>query len=271
MRILLLMLSNFFFLASQCQTLHISGSVMQPDNTILPYVNIGIKQKNIGTVSDLKGMFDLAIPSSHQNDTLTFSYIGCKELNIPIGQILKTGEKNFILIPEETILEEVIISNKKPIIKKLGIKSSTPLLSSPPIAYKSKDINEFAQYININNKPSRILDANIKILTRASDSTIVRINFYDIDNGFPGRKIFPKNIIRNVPVENGWLTIDLKDYNIVFDKNFFIGFEFMPIQSKYTFMYGARLGGEVIARESSLGVWKKEKGGSVSAYVTVKQ
>lgn len=42
----------------------------------LPFVNIGIKGKNIGTMSQPEGMFSLVIPASHENDTLTFSMVG---------------------------------------------------------------------------------------------------------------------------------------------------------------------------------------------------
>src|SRR5476651_2034578 len=45
-------------------------------NEALSYVNIGIKHKNIGTVSLRDGSFNLTIPPENKSDTLTFSMVG---------------------------------------------------------------------------------------------------------------------------------------------------------------------------------------------------
>jgi len=44
----------------------------------IPYVNIGIVKKNIGTVSDSEGKFDLKFPMTLENDTIKLSSIGYK-------------------------------------------------------------------------------------------------------------------------------------------------------------------------------------------------
>jgi hypothetical protein len=69
------------------------------------------------------------------------------------------------------------------------------------------------------------------------------------------------------------ITIDLSIYNIVLKNDFFVGFEFLPERkiTKYSFSYGGQLGGNSVARTSSLGKWEKQNGASLSAYVTLKQ
>jgi len=59
-------------------TLHgqktIAGSVIkQENNTPIAYVNIGIVGKNIGTVSDKDGKFNLLIEAQYMYDSLLFS------------------------------------------------------------------------------------------------------------------------------------------------------------------------------------------------------
>jgi hypothetical protein len=44
----------------------------------------------------------------------------------------------------------------------------------------------------------------------------------------PTKRLVEKLIIKRIPVKQGWLVFDLKDYDIVLDQDFYIGFEFLP-------------------------------------------
>src|ERR1700743_570917 len=67
----------------------ISGKVIDADNKeMLPYVNIGIKHKNIGTVSTKNGSYSILIPAQDEDDTLTFSMVGYNEFNLPLRNII---------------------------------------------------------------------------------------------------------------------------------------------------------------------------------------
>lgn len=54
----------------------------------IAYVNIGIPNKNSGTVSDTEGAFSLTIDESHQNDSLKFSCIGFESKTLSIKDML---------------------------------------------------------------------------------------------------------------------------------------------------------------------------------------
>ena len=62
-----------------CNTLHgqnIKGVVINAtNNQPIEFVNIGIVEKNIGTVTNLNGKFNLFVDSAYDNDTLMFSVI----------------------------------------------------------------------------------------------------------------------------------------------------------------------------------------------------
>lgn len=268
--LLIFLLNAYSILLGQS---HISGTVKQSDNSLMPYVNIGIKSKNIGTVSDEKGEFELVIPKRLMTDTLTFSSVGFEEINIPVQSFLILTVKEFTLHQKTSVLEEVVIVNKKIKIKKIGTQSHNPFLSGAAESKDKKDIVEFAKHIDINGKASNIQSVSIYLLGLNIDTATFRINFYNEADDLPQLRIIEKSILQRVNIKRGWLTIDLSKYNIILKNNFFVGFEFLPERkiSKYSFNYGAQLGGNSVARTSSLGKWGKFKGATLSAYVTVAQ
>src|SRR6478752_1226442 len=75
----------------------------------LAYVNIGVKEKNIGTVSKEDGSFTINIPSEYQSHNLTFSMVGYDESNRSIKDLM--SDKNIIELNEKsTQLDEVVIT-----------------------------------------------------------------------------------------------------------------------------------------------------------------
>ena len=77
---LMLGINNYIF--SQAQ---ITGKVIDAKNASpLAYVNIGIKESSIGTVSKEDGSFTIVIPFEYQTDSLTFSMVGYHESNLSI-------------------------------------------------------------------------------------------------------------------------------------------------------------------------------------------
>lgn len=69
----------FSFYVNLCsQEIMINGRVLNSNNEILQYVNIYVKESNIGTISNANGEFNLKIPIKYAKDTLYFSYIGFK-------------------------------------------------------------------------------------------------------------------------------------------------------------------------------------------------
>ncbi len=79
----------------------------------LPFVAVGIAEKNIGTVSNYDGFFTLRIPSSLRNVSLTISHLGYKSQHIPVSLLI--NQKADIYLETEYIsLQEVIIRNIDP-------------------------------------------------------------------------------------------------------------------------------------------------------------
>lgn len=271
LKIGLVLLLNLFLISSFGQSYHISGVVTDTNNSPISYVNIGIKLKNVGTTTDVKGYFDIEIPEKWINDTLSFTCIGFNDLNLPIKLIYSNSIKDFQLSNKPTELKEVVVTGKKGKEVTVGIKSRSPMLSSPPVSFNKRDILEFAQFIDIKNTPSSIVSTSLMLLPKYTDTVTLRIKFYNVKNGLPFENISDENIIEKIAITKGWLTIDLLKYRLLFDEDFFISYEFLPDGNQHSFHYGARFGGNLISRSSSLGSWTKNKGFSFSSYVTLKK
>lgn len=77
------------------------------------YANIGIVNKNFGTLSNADGTFLIRVPEAYKNDILQFSAIGFRKRSIPITSLSKE-EKNIITLIEQPLqLATVTVSQKK--------------------------------------------------------------------------------------------------------------------------------------------------------------
>ncbi|MCA1919890.1 MAG: carboxypeptidase-like regulatory domain-containing protein, partial [Flavobacterium piscis] len=120
-KLLLLFLITFNMFA---QKKNISGEIKDSQsNSILEYVNIGIANKNTGTVSNSKGIFNLRLNDKvTANDTIVFSHVGYKSKKIIVNQLKQ--ENNLILLePSDNMLKEVVIKFKQPKTKQFGRSS----------------------------------------------------------------------------------------------------------------------------------------------------
>jgi hypothetical protein len=80
----------------------------------LPYANIGIRGKHIGTITNQDGEFSLSLSSENLNDTLVFSYLGYQNTEVPVADLEK-NEIEIFLKEDFISLQEVIIRNNDPL------------------------------------------------------------------------------------------------------------------------------------------------------------
>jgi hypothetical protein len=91
------------------------GQVVDPSTLDpLPFVNIGLVNKNIGTVTDEEGYFQLEVdPKKYGKSNLRFSMIGYESKTFQLEEYL---QNELIIIPlaeEATALEEVVVTTKR--------------------------------------------------------------------------------------------------------------------------------------------------------------
>lgn len=205
------------------QNKEIKGEVRHfEDNEPLTYVNIGIANKTVGTVSNKNGLFYLSLNEKvKQNDTVVFSFIGYRTERYLISEL--NDKNNIILLqPENTELDEVIVSSKKIKLKSKKIGRTSKGLGLTHMnfySYYEEDVDdrlskERGMKLKI-RRNCHIKDLNFKITSNDFTSLKFRVNFYKIEDGLPNELLIEKNIVFEVK-DNflGWFEVDLEPYEI---------------------------------------------------------
>lgn len=246
------------YYSSIAQT-NLSGIVVDSDNqTVLPFVNIGIKKKNIGASSLPDGTFSIKIPTQNENDNLTFSMVGYSELNLPIKNIVASNQTTFQLKIKTTALKLVAVTANRLVEQPFGIKNNVSLIHFLDGSNNQNDIFEIAQLTKLDRSLSKITSVNLHINESRDDSGTFRINFYGYDGSRPMERIIEKSIVQTKQIKEGWLKFDLTKYNVYINGNFVVAIEFIPTKKvNSTIKYEVKLGGSTksFVRTSSNGDW----------------
>lgn len=227
MKVLLTIIIGFISVIVYSQEKKISGKVWNfENNKPLPYVNIGIKNKTVGTVSNDNGMFELLLnDKATSKDTVYFSYIGFNTEKYLVSELSKM--KNPILLqPQNTELDEVVISSQKIKLKskKIG-RTSKGLGLMHANFYTSHEIDvddRLSKEMGMELKVRRnchIKDLNFNVTSNQFKSLKFRVNIYKIENGLPTDLIIKDNIFFEIK-DNflGWVKVDLEPYDIQLKK-----------------------------------------------------
>lgn len=223
MKVFLSIIIGFISIIVYSQEKIISGKVLNFENSEpLAYVNIGIKNKTVGTVSNDNGLFKLSLNDKvTSKDTIVFSFIGFKTEKYLVSELNKIKEP-ILLQPKNTELDEVVVSSKKIKLKskKIGRTSKgLGLMHSNFYSYYEKDVDdrlskERGMKFKM-RKNCHIKDLNFNITSNDFKSLKFRVNFYKIQDGLPTDLIVQENIIFEIK-DNflGWFKVDLEPYKI---------------------------------------------------------
>ncbi|MBB5282238.1 putative alpha/beta superfamily hydrolase [Rhabdobacter roseus] len=228
----------------------------------LAYVNIGIKEKNIGAISKEDGSFEINIAHEYQNDSLTFSLVGYKESNFLIRELVLDTTVLVRLKEKVVQLREVAVVGEKLVEKKYGIKKRGTIHFTDGI-FKKDDSFEIGQVINLGSSPAQITSVNLHVNSSRPDSASFRINFYryDADENTPKERIMEQSILQRHPIKEGWLKFDLAEYSILLKGSVLASIEFIPENKEDVkqIFYEVKLGGssKSFFRRTSLGRWTR--------------
>lgn len=260
----------------------INGEIKDIQNkTLLQYVNIGIANKGVGTVSNSNGIFSLKLNEKiKESDTITFSHIGYKTKKIAITE-LKKSNNSVELEPEINTLNEITVKFVKPKPKKFGRNSKgLGLMHCNFYSSYEKNVDDrLSKEIGMKfklKKDCKINDLNFNVSSNEFKSLKFRLNFYKIENGFPTKIIIEKDIIFEIKDGFlGWYNLDLKPFEIYLDKEMediavtiqWVESVKMNEKSKYFSLTTAMSTTETsFFREKSMDIWKKS-GQSLSFYL----
>lgn len=223
MRSVLFSFLVFSCLISAGQVL-IKGRVVTSDAEPIPFVNIGIVDTHIGTISELNGEFDLLVPAEYVGQNLLVSCVGFHRQSFKI-QATKEQELEVILKENVSQLQEIVISEKrdKPKIEKVGGVYSTASRFMTDVDYAGSAI---AQLVKTEFDTTFIHWVSLGYSSRLRDLKM-RIKFLRVDEeGKPGEEIIPKEIIVDLLPHDGYTKFNLEnEFLFLTDKEFFVQFE----------------------------------------------
>ena len=238
----------------------------------LPYVNIGLVNQNIGTVTDEAGYFELEVPGNGYADaTLRFSMIGFEPQDFTLQEYRDQKILTIPLNEKATALEEVVLTTKrnKYQTKILGNKTTSQLIYA---AFTTNKLgNEMGFLVRGRKNPMILKKFNVSLVENDYGPIRFRLNFYDLKDGLPNETLLNENIIVETDIQSGIVSKDLTPYEIVIDQDFFVAIEWIEdLGPGKLFFSGGFFGSPLIAREVSQGTWSKVGSASVGMNVEVR-
>ncbi len=212
------------------QERQIKGIITDSLNNPIQYVNIGVLNKPIGTVSNQNGEYSLNINKSSDSDTLKISCLGYKTVEKRINKI-ENNNFNVSLINYVDELKEVIIKSDKLKTYTDG-KDKTNASSEVTFAIPGqKDLNlgsEVGRKFSLGSKkPSLLNEFKFFIKQNNFESVKFRINIYSILKNKPNQKLNDENIIIKIEKEKGWIIVDLSQYDIKVQEDIIVSVEWI--------------------------------------------
>lgn len=255
-----LTLMAFFLVVSGISAQTFNGTLKDArTGELLPYVNIGVVNKNIGTVSGETGKFTLIVPEGHAADTIRISMLGYKTKEYIVSNFANRIKENSEIKMEQHItqLKEVVVSNRKSGDKLLGNKTESKSVTA---AFTSNKLgNEVGTVMKIKGSSALLKTFTASIASDDNPPVKMRLNFYSLKKGMPDKLLINENIIVSVPKNSGRLVVDLTPYNIMVEDNFFASLEWIEDSpdSKRIWFSAALFATPIISRETSQGTWTK--------------
>ncbi len=216
----------FFLAITSIYASDIKGQILDSKTKQpLAFVNVGLTNRVKGTTSNEDGLFDLK--DCQGSDRIKFSMIGYEIFELEVNNLINTLNNNngvVYLKAKSFELETIDVKARKKIKSKtLGVKACS---QSVWFGLGSSELGaEVALLIENDLKNAVISNISFCIATSPYDTLYFRVNIYDALNGMPDKNILTKPIIvRTVGV--GRNTINIEEYNIRIDGDFFVGLEY---------------------------------------------
>ncbi len=204
----------------------------------IPYVNIGILKKGLGTVSDEKGIFHLELNPSEftQKDILIISSIGYEPIEIPVPQLeFRYNEYPEIYMqPKVEQLNEVVLTNAGAFQREgyLGYQNG----GERTFGYWKDNIalgGELGTRIKINKGLRKLEEFQFEVWGNTADSVLVRVNFYELDKikGLPGKNLnrTGKNILYTIKALPEVVRLPIGNFDIYVKDDFVVTLELLKV------------------------------------------
>ncbi|PTX12242.1 carboxypeptidase-like protein [Pontibacter mucosus] len=278
---LVLLLLLFVSTSIHAQALRISGRVVNTTTQQpIPYANIGIAGKAIGTVATASGDFAFTVKEGQlaSTDKLVASCVGYESMVIALDagklEVLQISLK-----PQVVEIAEVKVQTGKPRKKVLGKDDRAffthyNFYTVHDTAAHDRLGREVGNFIKL-SKACYVNDFNVYVGWSEFTSVKFRLNIYDVVDDLPGESLLQEDVIFEAKGSNpGWVQVDLKGYNILLEGHDQVavtvqwlesvkqkdGSRFLAVPAAISPVHS------IVRRDKSAAGWKKS-GGYLSMYL----
>ncbi|MDQ2792382.1 MAG: carboxypeptidase-like regulatory domain-containing protein [Bacteroidota bacterium] len=250
----------------------------------LPYVNIGVPGKDLGTVADEHGSYRLPFREVLAAATVRISSLGYAPRNLTLTEL--AARPNVELTPEAVPLAEVQVRGK-PQFRRTHTLGNTGNAEMAINTLGSNSLgSQVGTVIKLNRRPARLVNAVFNIARSSPGQVTFRVNIYRLGpDGLPTEvKLLTRDIIVTSAVVRGPITVDLSADQLVLNEDFFLAIELLkwtnPAPTGSEFAFSGALGyfhNEIYHRYTSQAAWERTSIGALLAgmqprlsfYVTV--
>ncbi len=197
-------------------------------NQPIPYVNIGVINKNTGTVSSEDGTFIFQLEAMFDPDSLRFSSIGYESKTSLIKDFRKqfsSGQTTIRLVPKAIGLQEVIITGnqEKPIVIGHPPKSR---FTKAGLFYNRLGHEIGTLFEQVDSAPMYLDSVQLNFVTCNYDSIFLRLNVYSVD-GERIENILPQNTFINLTKKEALKNpiINLTSHTLLVGKSYLVSIE----------------------------------------------
>jgi len=240
----------------------------------LPFVNVGVLKKELGTVSNEDGFFFLEVPDVFAKETLRFSMIGFDERDFQVADLeaILLSNNTLVLAEQTTFLEEVVLTAKKKWYTRVSGNATTSKLLIT--GFTSNQLgNEIALFVKVKKTPAYIEGIQFSVVENIYPEVRFRVNVYSSEYRFPDENILKENIFVTLKQSEGIISVDLKEYDILVDDDVFISLEWIDedLGSEGLWFSAGVFGKSIYARSTSQAEWKKQRGLSLGMSVNLRE
>lgn len=253
----------------------IKGQILDANNnTPLPYVNIGVIDTRLGTISSIDGNFELYLNEETTKDAVVrFSYLGYKTQDFTVGQLLEKS-LNKISLEEDALTFSVIEVRPEPTrFKTVGTRRTNAKMFNHFAINRQPNQNlgaSVGRRFNIGKKNAFLEKFHFYIAANNFAKVRFRINVFSIKNGRPDKNLNAKDLI--ITIKNkakGWVEVDLKSQNIRLEEDVIIALEWIYAEdgSALSLPMNIPATGTHFYKYGSQDKWKRFRGMSTAMYL----
>ena len=237
-----------------------NGTTHQP----IPFVNIGLPKRGLGTVSDEQGRYRLPYNPAYADDTVRISSVGFEPRLLPFAALLASPD--LALTPAAVSLAEVSVlaANSKLRTHTLGLAKPSAHFD---LHMASNELGtEIGTIVHLGRKPALIQSLHLAIVKNEAGALTFRVNLYRLDaHGMPtAEKLLGHDVLLTASAQPGVLTADITADHLVLNEDFLLAVEWVKgdqatvdLSKRLGFGGSLAYGYDIYMRRTSQAVWVK--------------